>query len=43
MLRLLSGKPNYYEIHNAVEDAVDELEIMRLLGIAVCDYETINL
>jgi hypothetical protein len=43
MLRLLRGKPNYYEIHNAVEDAVDELEIMRLLGIAVCDYETINL
>jgi hypothetical protein len=43
MLRLLSGNHRYCEVHNAVEDAVDELGIMRLLGIAVCDYETINL
>ena len=42
MLRLLSGNNRYYEIHNAVEDAVDELEILQLLGIAVYDYETIN-
>jgi hypothetical protein len=38
MLRLLSGKPRYRETHNAVLDALDELSIMRLLGIAVCQY-----
>ena len=33
MLRLLSGKVRYRETHNAVLDALDELSIMRLLGI----------
>ena len=32
MLRLLSGKRGYCETHNALYDALDELEIMRLLG-----------
>lgn len=32
MLRLLSGKHAYSETHNAYYDALDELEIMRLLG-----------
>lgn len=32
MLRLLSENNAYRETHNAVYDAIDELEIMRLLG-----------
>ena len=32
MLRLLSGNRNYRETHNAVLDALDELQIMALLG-----------
>jgi len=32
MLRLLSGNPSYHETHNAIFDALDELEIMKLLG-----------
>lgn len=32
MLRLLSGRCHYRESHNAILDALDELEIMRLLG-----------
>lgn len=32
MLRLLSGKRTYHETHNALFDALDELEIMRLLA-----------
>lgn len=32
MLRLLSGNGNYRETHNAIFDALDELEIMGLLG-----------
>ena len=38
MLRLLSGKRRYHETHNAVLDALDELSIMRLLGIPVDCY-----
>ena len=38
ILRLLSGKHRYREIHNAVLDALDELSIMRLLEIPVSDY-----
>lgn len=38
MLRMLSGKENYCETHNALFDALDELEIMRLLGRRVEDY-----
>lgn len=32
MLRRLSGNSTYCETHNALYDALDELEIMRLLG-----------
>lgn len=38
MLRLLSGNRSYCETHNALYDALDELEIMRLLGHGVEDY-----
>ena len=38
MLRLLSGDRTYHETHNAVFDALDELEIMRLLGYAPAKY-----
>lgn len=38
MLRLLSGNCAYRETHNALWDALDELEIMRLLGHKVEDY-----
>lgn len=34
MLRRLSGSNTYSETHNALYDALDELEIMRLLGYA---------
>ena len=30
--RMLSGDSRYFEVHNAVRDAVDELHIMELLG-----------
>lgn len=38
MLRLLSGNRGYRETHNALFDAMDELEIMRLMGRPVEDY-----
>jgi len=38
ILRLLSGKQRYQETHNAVLDALDELSIMRLLGIPLSEY-----
>jgi len=38
MLRLLSGERTYCEVHNAIHDAVDELEIMRLLGYRPSEY-----
>ena len=38
MLRLLSGRKSYHETHNAFFDALDELEIMRLLHHALGDY-----
>ena len=38
MLRLLSGKSAYHESHNAFYDAVDELEIMRLLKHRLTAY-----
>lgn len=38
MLRLLSGQGSYHETHNALLDAMDELEIMHLLGIHPGDY-----
>ena len=38
MLRLLSGDTYYHETHNAIYDAIDELQIMRLLGHPICTY-----
>ena len=38
MLRLLSGKSTYHESHNAFYDALDELEILRLLGHSLSHY-----
>lgn len=38
MLRLLSGNPSYQETHNALFDAMDELEILRLLGHNLQQY-----
>ena len=38
MLRLLSGNRRYKETHNALFDALDELEIMRLLKRHPKDY-----
>lgn len=38
MLRLLSGNCTYQETHNALFDALDELEIVRLLGRGVHEY-----
>lgn len=38
MLRLLSCNHTYCETHNALYDALDELEIMRLLGHPLEDY-----
>lgn len=39
MLRLLSGKTAYQESHNAFHDALDELEIIRLLGYSLNAYK----
>lgn len=36
--RMLSGNPNYRELHNALTDAIDELEIMRMLNIELEGY-----
>ena len=38
MLRLLSGDAGYRETHNALYDALDELEIMRLMGYPPHSY-----
>ena len=38
ILRLLSGNYGYCETHNAIFDALDELEIMRLLGHSLSSY-----
>ena len=42
MLRLLSEKRTYHETHNAYFDALDELEIMRLLGHRLDRYQAIQ-
>ena len=39
MLRLLSNDRTYHESHNAFFDALDELEIMRLLGHRLDHYQ----
>lgn len=38
MLRMLSGNATYRETHNALLDALDELEIVRLLGHGIDEY-----
>ena len=38
ILRMLTGDSYYHESHNALGDAVDELEIMRLLGHPLSAY-----
>ena len=38
MLRLLSGNRTYFETHNALLDALDELQIMRLLEKNINQY-----
>ena len=38
MMQLLSGNHRYTEVHNALYDAADELEIMRLLGKKLEEY-----
>lgn len=38
--RMLSGNNRYGELHNALTDAVDELEIMRMLGIGLEGYNS---
>ena len=42
MTRLLSGNGNYRETHNACFDALDELEIMKLLGYAPEAYTPLS-
>ena len=37
--KMLSGNKMYCETHNAVQDAIDELEIMKILGLPVSVYE----
>lgn len=41
MLRLLSGNRTYHETHNALYDAMDELEIMRLLDHPLSEYRAL--
>lgn len=38
MMQLLSGNRRYMEVHNALYDAIDELEIMKLLGKSLDEY-----
>jgi len=40
--RLLSDNLAYCEMHNALTDAIDELEIMRLLNHELCRYTKIS-
>jgi len=42
MLRLLSQKYTYHETHNAYFDALDELEIISLLGHGLDRYPPIR-
>ncbi len=37
--RMLSGDWTYCEMHNALTDAIDELEIMKLLNHELCRYD----
>jgi len=42
MLRLLSGNCTYHELHNALTDTYDELEILRLLGHPLSMYKELQ-
>lgn len=42
MLRLLSGNRAYHELHNAITDTYDELEILRLLGHPLNSYKELH-
>lgn len=39
--RMLSGDSFYHETHNAVNDAIDELSIIRMLGHPFSTYEKV--
>lgn len=39
IMRMLTGNSRYFETHNAVNDAVDELKIVELLGHPIETYE----
>lgn len=39
MYRLLSGNYDYFETHNALLDAIDELAIMRMMNRSMRNYE----
>ncbi|MCM1055430.1 MAG: hypothetical protein NC394_07910 [Bacteroides sp.] len=41
--RMLSGDRSYRELHNALTDAADELEIMRMLGVGIEGYASAKL
>jgi len=43
MMRLLSGNRFYFERHNALRDAVDELKIMELLALEIEVYKNARL
>lgn len=43
IIRMLSGDNTYSETHNALLDAVDELQIMKLLGLEIEAYECARL
>ncbi len=43
MLRMLSGDFDYVETHNALYDAMDELTIMKLLGLSLSSYDCARL
>ncbi len=38
-MRMLSGDYSYFETHNALFDALDELKIMQLLGFTLDKYD----
>jgi hypothetical protein len=43
ILRMITGDDRYYETHNAVIDACDELKIVELLGLSLDVYECARL
>ena len=43
IMRMLTGNSRYFETHNAVNDAVDELKIVELLGHPIETYECARL